>query len=148
LQLACQRSIRSQRKGKVCLCIVISVHTVTNFLLITLPLRGLQSIAISFSHCIYVCLTVCMSDHSLISKVTHPSFMKFLVHVSCGLFPPLMTVTLCTSSFVDVCVYWRQVPVTCQLSPLMAANAAIQCIAIMHCSHPLYMQQMSVFATT
>jgi len=66
------------------------------WLIISSPV-GVQSIVISAS----VCLLVCLSVHSHISKTTRPNFT---IHVTCvrsSVFLWQQCNTLCTSGFVD-----------------------------------------------
>ena len=61
-------------------------------------------IAISVS----LCLSVCLSVRSHISKSARPDFTKFSVHVSCGRGSVLLCRqcnTLCTSGFVDDVIF-------------------------------------------
>jgi len=63
----------------------------------TLPPVGLQSIVISMSVCLFVCLP-------LASNTTRPNFTVFSVHVTCGHGSVLLGLqgsALCTFSFVD-----------------------------------------------
>jgi len=70
--------------------------------LVTSPPRGVQSIVMSIS----VCLSVCLYVHRHNSKTAQPqpSFTKFFVHVACGHVSILLwwfCDMLCISSFMD-----------------------------------------------
>jgi len=69
-------------------------------IVVALPLIAEQSIVMSVSVCLCVCLSV--RDH--ISGTTRPIFVRFFVHVTCGRGSVLLwrcIDTLCTSGFMD-----------------------------------------------
>jgi len=82
-------------------------------LIVTSPSVGVRSIA-----CLYVCLIVCFSVRSHISKTARSNFIKFSLRVTCDRGSVLLRRhcnMLCTSGFVDNVVFSYNGPNTPEL---------------------------------
>ena len=84
---------------------------------------GEQSIVMSVSECVSVCLSV----HDHIFGIIRPIFSKFLMHVAYGRCSILFwwrSDTLCTSSFMDDVIFARK-PVLLDVAAVRLTHAAL-----------------------